>query len=84
MKIEDIQAAVSIAAVPAPFICSIQECCGAFTVDITREGRLGSRQVTPFGWNTAEENAEIIRAAVRQWVKTERTPELVGGDWWGD
>lgn len=84
MKVENIQAAIAAAAVPKPFVCSIQECYGSFTVRISREGGLGSRQVMPYDWNTVEENAELIRDAVRQWVKTERAPDLVGGDWWGD
>lgn len=84
MKVEDISAAITLAALPEEFVCTVSECYGSFTVSISRKGRLGDRSVTPYGWNTVEQNAELIRDEVRQWMRTEKAPDLAGGDWWQD
>lgn len=84
MKTEDAQAAIVAAALPEGFVCTLQECYGSISVEITRKGGLAAWRVGVYGCNTVHENAELIRNTLRQWMKTENAPDLAGGGWWQD
>jgi hypothetical protein len=72
----EIKAAITAAKLPEGFRV-FEEPYGK--VSIKQEGRLGGWTFGLPGYNTPEENAELIRGEFRRYVKVEGLEDLAGG-----